>query len=344
MITSLTLLILSLVALYIGAGWLVQGSSALALKAKISPLVVGLTIVAFGTSAPELVVSLNATLSGQGDIAIGNIVGSNIFNIGVILGVSATICPLQVKKQLLRIDIPVMLAATVLFTILFWNGTLGRTEGLFFLTGIIIYTIFSLFYSRKHGTEGSSQELEEQPKHWAVDTQAIVGGLVVLVFASRLLVDNAVSIAKELGVSEAVIGLTIVAAGTSMPELATSIVAAYKRKTDIAIGNIVGSNFIQYTDHSRLLRAYTSHRGQKCKLHRPTGHVGHIRPALAAGEKRAKNIPDGRIRLDSLLCDLHVLVTSRHTLTEYSCKNKFQDEQGCQHIHGRAYLLMFAAS
>ena len=110
MITSLTLLILSLVALYIGAGWLVQGSSALALKAKISPLVVGLTIVAFGTSAPELVVSLNATLSGQGDIAIGNIVGSNIFNIGVILGVSATICPLQVKKQLLRIDIPVMLA------------------------------------------------------------------------------------------------------------------------------------------------------------------------------------------------------------------------------------------
>ena len=219
MITSLTLLILSLVALYIGAGWLVQGSSALALKAKISPLVVGLTIVAFGTSAPELVVSLNATLSGQGDIAIGNIVGSNIFNIGVILGVSATICPLQVKKQLLRIDIPVMLAATVLFTILFWNGTLGRTEGLFFLTGIIIYTIFSLFYSRKHGTEGSSQELEEQPKHWAVDTLAIVGGLVVLVF-----------------------GLTIVAAGTSMPELATSIVAAYKRKTDIAIGNIVGSN------------------------------------------------------------------------------------------------------
>ena len=166
MITSLTLLILSLVALYIGAGWLVQGSSALALKAKISPLVVGLTIVAFGTSAPELVVSLNATLSGQGDIAIGNIVGSNIFNIGVILGVSATICPLQVKKQLLRIDIPVMLAATVLFTILFWNGTLGRTEGLFFLTGIIIYTIFSLFYSRKHGTEGPSQELEEQPKHW----------------------------------------------------------------------------------------------------------------------------------------------------------------------------------
>ena len=234
MITSLTLLILSLVALYIGAGWLVQGSSALALKAKVSPLVIGLTIVAFGTSAPELVVSLNATLSGQGDIAIGNIVGSNIFNIGVILGVSATICPLQVKKQLLRIDIPVMLAATLLLT-------LSRVEGFFFLAGIIVYTLFSLFYSRKHG-EGPNLELEEQPKHWAVDTLAIIGGLAVLVCASRLLVDNAVSIAKELGMSEAVIGLTIVAAGTSMPELATSIVAAYKRKTDITIGNIVGSS------------------------------------------------------------------------------------------------------
>ena len=241
MITSLTLLILSLVALYIGAGWLVQGSSALALKAKVSPLVIGLTIVAFGTSAPELVVSLNATLSGQGDIAIGNIVGSNIFNIGVILGVSATICPLQVKKQLLRIDIPVMLAATLLLTVLFWNGTLSRVEGFFFLAGIIVYTLFSLFYSRKHG-EGPNLELEQQPKHWAVDTLAIIGGLAVLVCASRLLVDNAVSIAKELGMSEAVIGLTIVAAGTSMPELATSIVAAYKRKTDIAIGNIVGSS------------------------------------------------------------------------------------------------------
>ena len=241
MITSLTLLILSLMALYIGAGWLVQGSSALALKANISPLVIGLTIVAFGTSAPELAVSLGATLRGQGDIAIGNIVGSNIFNIGVILGVSATICPLQVKKQLLRIDIPIMLAATILFTILFWNGTLGRMEGLFFLTGIIIYTLFSLLYSRKQEEE-PNLELEEQPKHWAVDTLTIIGGLVVLVFASRLLVDNAVSIAKELGVSEAVIGLTIVAAGTSMPELAISVVAAYKHKTDIAIGNIVGSN------------------------------------------------------------------------------------------------------
>lgn len=241
MITNLTLLILSLVALYIGAGWLVKGSSALAFKGKISPLVIGLTIVAFGTSAPELVVSLNATLGGQGDIAIGNIVGSNIFNIAVILGISATIYPLQAKKQLLRIDIPVMLIATILLTVLFWDGKLGRLEGGFFLAGIVSYTLFSLFYSRKHGEE-SDMELEDQPKHWIIDVLLIVGGLAVLIFASQLLVNNAVSIAKELGLSEAVIGLTIVAAGTSMPELATSIVAAFKRKTDIAIGNIVGSN------------------------------------------------------------------------------------------------------
>lgn len=241
MITSLTLLILSLVALYIGAGWLVQGSSALALKAKISPLVIGLTIVAFGTSAPELVVSLNATLKGEGEIAIGNILGSNIFNIGIILGISATIYPLQAKKQLLRIDIPVMLIATILLTVFFWNGELGRMEGGFFLAGIILYTIFSLYYSRKHGEE-PNLELEEQPRHWAFDTLEIVGGLVVLIFASHLLVENATSIAREVGLSEAVIGLTIIAAGTSMPELATTIVAASKGKTDIAIGNIVGSN------------------------------------------------------------------------------------------------------
>lgn len=241
MITSLTLLILSLVALYIGAGWLVQGSSALALKAKISPLVIGLTIVAFGTSAPELVVSLNATLGGQGEIAIGNILGSNIFNIGIILGISATIYPLQAKKQLLRIDIPVMLIATILLTVFFWNGKLGRIEGGFFLAGIIIYTLFSLYYSRKHGEE-PDLELEEQPRHWAFNALEIIGGLVILIFASHLLVENAVSIAREVGLSEAVIGLTIIAAGTSMPELATTIVAASKGKTDIAVGNIVGSN------------------------------------------------------------------------------------------------------
>ncbi len=244
MITSVTLLILSLFALYIGAGWLVKGSTELALKARISNLVIGLTIVAFGTSAPELVVSLNASLSGQGDIAVGNIIGSNIFNIAVILGISAAIHPLQAKRQLTRLDIPILIVATVVFTLLFWNGTLNRLEGCLFLAGIIIYTVFSLYYSRKHEKKIEEQtgELEKQPEPWYKDVLYIGGGLVILIFASNLLVNNAVSIAQELGVSEAVIGLTIVAAGTSLPELATSVVSALKKNPDIAIGNIVGSN------------------------------------------------------------------------------------------------------
>lgn len=244
MITSVTLLILSLFALYIGAGWLVKGSTEIALKANISNLVIGLTIVAFGTSAPELVVSLNASLAGQGDIAIGNIVGSNIFNIALILGISAAIHPLQAKRQLTRIDIPILILATIAITILFWDGKLGRLEGGFFLAAIIAYTLFSLYYSRKHDKKVDIEngELEKQPEPWYKDLLYIAGGLGILIFASDLLVNNAVSIARELGISEAVIGLTIVAAGTSMPELATSVVSALKKNPDIAIGNIVGSN------------------------------------------------------------------------------------------------------
>lgn len=244
MITNVTLLILSLFALYIGAGWLVKGSTEIALKANISNLVIGLTIVAFGTSAPELVVSLNASMSGQGDIAIGNIVGSNIFNIALILGVSAAIHPLQAKRQLTRIDIPILIVASIVITILFWDGKLGRVEGGIFLVAIIAYTLFSLYYSRKHEKKIEKEigELDKQPEPWYKDLLYIAGGLAILIFASDLLVDNAVSIAQELGISEAVIGLTVVAAGTSMPELATSVVSALKKNPDIAIGNIVGSN------------------------------------------------------------------------------------------------------
>lgn len=244
MITSVTLIILSLFALYIGAGWLVKGSTEIALKANISNLVIGLTIVAFGTSAPELVVSINASLSGQGDISIGNIVGSNIFNIAAILGISAAIYPMQAKRQLTRIDIPILIVASILLTVFLWDGNLSRLEGILFLVGIISYTLFSLYYSRKYEkkVEEKIGELEKQPDPWYIDLLYIVGGLVVLIFASQMLVDNSVSIARNVGLSETVIGLTLVAAGTSLPELATSIVAALKKNTDIALGNIVGSN------------------------------------------------------------------------------------------------------
>lgn len=244
MITSVTLIILSLLALYIGAGWLVKGSTEIALKAKISNLVIGLTIVAFGTSAPELVVSINASLSGQGDISIGNIVGSNVFNIAAILGISAAIYPMQAKRQLTRIDIPILIVASILLTVFLWDGNLSRLEGILFLVGIISYTLFSLYFSRKYEkkVEEKIGELEKQPDPWYIDLLYIAGGLVVLIFASQMLVDNSVSIARNVGLSETVIGLTLVAAGTSLPELATSIVAALKKNTDIALGNIVGSN------------------------------------------------------------------------------------------------------
>lgn len=244
MVITVLLLILSLVALYFGADWLVRGSSSLALRAHISPLVVGLTVVAFGTSSPELVVSLNATLSGQGDIAAGNVIGSNIFNIAFILGLSAVVCPLQAKVQLFKVDIPVMLVASVLFTVLFWDGILGRIEGGLFFAGILAYTGLSLYHSRKKKDDSDTNDENDMKvlKHWTFDIGLIVVGLVILVFASDLLVKQAVFIAQAIGISEAVTGLTIVAAGTSMPELATSIVAATKKQSDIAIGNIVGSN------------------------------------------------------------------------------------------------------
>ena len=240
MLTSFTLLILSLVALYFGADMLVKGSSSLALRAKISPLVVGLTVVAFGTSAPELVVSISSVLNGQGDIAIGNVVGSNIFNICIILGITAMIYPLQTKKQLIRIDIPLMILTSLVFVLFFWSGHLERWQGGLFVLGIISYLVFSFHMSRKEQKE--KEELQEQLPPWYINLSNIVIGLVILVLGSQLLVDNATIIARSMGVSEAVIGLTIVAAGTSMPELATSVVAALKKNPEIALGNAVGSN------------------------------------------------------------------------------------------------------
>lgn len=246
MTTSIFLLILSLAALYIGANWLVRGSSALAARAHISPLVIGLTVVAFGTSAPELIVSLNAALHAQGDIAMGNVVGSNIANVCLILGLSAAIHPMQAKTQLVRKDIPIMIIAAILFTVFFWNGKIGRPEGLVLFAGIVAYTFYSLYFARKQGLAGKlpagSDAAQPVKGRWYVDLLFLAAGLGTLIFASDLLVKNAVFLAKSFGISEAVIGLTIVAAGTSMPELATSVVAAFKKNPEIAIGNVVGSN------------------------------------------------------------------------------------------------------
>lgn len=243
MIINLMYITFALGLLFAGAEGLVRGSASIAARAGLSSLVIGLTIVAFGTSSPELVVSVKAALSQQGDISIGNVVGSNSFNIGVILGLTALICPIPVHFQVIKIDAPISLAIAVLLPILLLNQTLGRFEGGVLCVGIFAYTWMNLYLGRKAASEAHSNVSNPSvSRHWFIDVTLILAGLGILVLGSHILVDHAVALAKSLHVSEAVIGLTIVAAGTSMPELATSVVAAFRKEPDIAIGNIIGSN------------------------------------------------------------------------------------------------------
>jgi cation:H+ antiporter len=239
-----------LAALIVGADVLVRGASRLALGLGISPLVVGLTVVAFGTSAPEVAVSVGAVLDGKTDMALGNVVGSNIFNVLFILGVSALIVPLVVNIQLIRQEVPIMLGASLLLLLLSLDGKLSMSDGGFLLVSLVAYTVFLVVQSRRQGQaaqEEYAQEFAPQtPPPWLnrvwVQLVLIFLGLALLVTGSDWLVQAAVTIAKSMGVSDLVIGLTIVAAGTSMPEVATSIMAAIKGERDIAVGNVVGSN------------------------------------------------------------------------------------------------------
>jgi cation:H+ antiporter len=247
---NLLMFVGGLVLLVLGANALVRGASKLALSFGISPLVVGLTIVAFGTSAPEVAVSVGAVLDGNPDIAIGNVVGSNIFNVLFILGISALITPLIVNIQLIRQEVPIMLGASLLLLALGLDGTLSFLDGAVLFALLIVYTVFLVVQSRRE-TQAAKDEYAAEVKHaeagaWddKLPTQLllIVVGLAALVFGSEYLVTAAISFAKAMGVSDLVIGLTIVAAGTSMPEVATSITAAIKGERDIAVGNVVGSN------------------------------------------------------------------------------------------------------
>ncbi len=233
----------ALILLFAGAEGLVRGSSSMAVRAGLSPLMAGLTIVAFGTSSPELVVSIKSALSHQGDISVGNVVGSNSFNIGIILGLTALICPIPVNLQVIKIDAPVALGVSILLPVLLANQVLGRVEGLVLFAGIILYAGMSIHLGRSPGAkEQGNVSIPPVSRHWTMDAAFILAGLGILVLGSRLLVDHAAGLARDLGVGEAVIGLTIVAAGTSMPELATSLVAAFRKQPDIAVGNVVGSN------------------------------------------------------------------------------------------------------
>lgn len=230
-----------------GAEALVRGASWLARALGLPALIIGLTVVAFGTSLPEMAVSVISSIQGQSDISLGNVVGSNIFNILFILGLTASIRPLIVLKQLIRLDVPVMIGVSFLMLFFALNGRIGRGEGLILFLGIIGYTAFLVFWGRKGKTLGKNKTPKKSdPKKlisaWFLNTVFILGGLVFLVAGSRLFVDGAISIAEMIGVSKLVIGLTIVAAGTSLPEVATSVVASVRGHQDIAVGNLVGSN------------------------------------------------------------------------------------------------------
>jgi cation:H+ antiporter len=237
-----------LVALVVGAELLVRGASRIATSFGVSPLVIGLTIVAYGTSAPEMAVSIQSAQSGQVDITLGNVVGSNIFNVLFILGASALVAPLVVNAQLIRQEVPVMVGASLLLWALAADSGLGRGDGALLAALAVLYTAFLVIQSRR-ATRATKEEFKDEfaptdgwDRHWGVQLTLVMVGLGLLVLGADWVVDAAVAFAKAFGVSELVIGLTIVAAGTSLPEVATSIMATLRGERDIAVGNVVGSN------------------------------------------------------------------------------------------------------
>ena len=245
------LLILSLALLVVGANWLVDGAAAIARRYHISEYIIGATIVGMGTSTPELVVSVISSIEGHGDIAIGNIVGSNIFNVFFILGVTALMMPIQYTRDNIRRDIPINIGASVIVIILCAAGILWRGQyGLGHIDGVLMLCLFALYLwsSLRGGRELQAPSEDTSPaptglyRHTMVCVIAIVAGLAGLIYGGGMFVDAASAIAREWGVSEAIIGLTIVAGGTSLPELVSSVIAVAKQKEQMALGNIVGSN------------------------------------------------------------------------------------------------------
>jgi cation:H+ antiporter len=246
---DLILLAAGLVALLVGGELLVRGASRLAALVGISPLIVGLTVVSFGTSAPELAVSLQAAFTGFAGLTVGNIIGSNIYNVLLVLGASAIVAPLLVQQQLIRLDVPLMIGASLVFLAVALDGVVTFAEGGLMFGLLLVYLLFVWRVSRRERADVVAEyegEFGYQPpgglRPKLVNVALVAGGVLLLVFGAGWLVDGAVSIAAGLGVSDLVIGLTIVAIGTSLPELTTSLVAAIRGERDIAVGNVVGSN------------------------------------------------------------------------------------------------------
>jgi len=233
-----------LILLVAGGEILVRGSVGLAKRFNVSPLIIGLTIVSFGTSSPELLVGIKAALSDYGSLSLGNVIGSNIGNIAIILGISALIYPISVSKQIIKKEMPILIGVTLGSILFLLDGNLTRIEGAVFFIGLIIYIVIGYKLSVKYKDEVvPSTEVETiKPMNFALAAVLIIAGLFMLVLGGDFFVKGAVEVAKRFNLSEAVIGLTIVAIGTSLPELFTSLIAAVKKEADIAIGNIIGSN------------------------------------------------------------------------------------------------------
>ncbi len=252
MVVLIILMIIGLVLLIGGAELLVRGASNLGRAIGMPSLIIGLTVVAFGTSAPEFAVSVKAGLSGSSEIAIGNVVGSSLFNVLFILGISAIIAPLVVSSQLVRIDVPVMIGVSGLAWLFASDGALTRGEGIVLFAGIIVYTGLLFYLGRRQPDQAlptvglpaanSDDKPPAKPPHVIISIALVLVGFGMLVLGSQWLVDGAVGVARAVGVSELIIGLTMVAAGTSLPEVATSVVATIRGERDIAVGNVVGSN------------------------------------------------------------------------------------------------------
>jgi cation:H+ antiporter len=244
---DVVVLAVGVVLLVGGAELLVRGAASAALAIGISPLVIGLTVVSFGTSAPELVTGIVAAARAEPGLVLGNVIGSNIFNVLAILGPAAIIAPLVVDRQLIRVDVPIMATLSLVVWVIAGNGHITRWEGALLAAGVVIYTSLTVRASRRAPPELESRvsdglHLAQSDRTLVLDILRIVAGLGLLVWGAAWLVDGATAVARGFGVSELVIGLTVVAAGTSLPELATSVVAALRRHTDIAVGNVVGSN------------------------------------------------------------------------------------------------------
>ncbi|MBE6363999.1 MAG: calcium/sodium antiporter [Lentisphaerae bacterium] len=240
--------IVGVALLYFGAEYLIKGGVAIAEKLGVSPLLIGLTLVAFGTSAPELVVSIQAALNDSGDIAVGNVIGSNICNVALILGLCAIIKPIITNEKLFKLDMPLLLGASILFACFYFADGRGINfwQGAVLFTILVVYLVWSFYQEKKSGSGELAAAAEEEggdkPCPVWLALIMVVGGLAGLVFGAKCFVASAVYFALAMGVSQAVVGLTIVAIGTSLPELATSVVAVIKNERDIAVGNIVGSN------------------------------------------------------------------------------------------------------